>query len=657
MVKRFVIRLLLPAIFFCNADAVSQNNSPAGTVTGKVIDNETGEPLAARIILKNEKGQVTESFYENLPGFFTAVDGSFTKTLAPGKYEYSVHHGIDYLSSSGSVLVRAGTNHDLEISLKPWFPLRKKGWVNGDGHDHLYTNIKYDSSMLDTVLQVCLAQGIDFMCTSQGWAGFNDSNWRSGYSKYNSAKFLLHYGSEMPKYRTGHTWWIGQTTTRGIFESSMDTTYENHYYQVEQGKSWTFDSLAFPQIPDVEVVQRFRKYDSALAVIAHPTSWWWQKRGNTEKYVTNVAAYIPFGLLAGKLWDAQVVMGYNRDHYYYQDLWFNMLNLGYKITPVSELDGGYNRGDKFYYGSMRTYYKVGNDLNISGIKEAIRHGNTFVTSGPILMANVDEKYEMGQTIPANGIAHTINVDARASGDKDDYLSYLVIFRNGKIHQLWDLRKEKLRKLSRKITVIESDNAWYVIKLYGRRAWSDPAALDVLAYNAGKVIVERDTIGTNSDVAIGSPFYFRKEGYSEPLPLISKIDLNILDQEGKNYRGEIKIEIVNAGEVIRTLVVNDGRGKFEMPVQCILRITPEGKDPVYRSLYADYRPYRNIMERLASGKWLDRADRKYGPGEVPWSAFSFDETKKVLSQVSWNITLSPNERDALWQPFDRVFTAK
>jgi hypothetical protein len=35
----------------------------------------------------------------------------------------------------------------------------------------------------------------------------------------------------------------------------------------------------------------------------HPTSWWWQERGKIEKYTTNVAAYLSFGLLAGQIWE------------------------------------------------------------------------------------------------------------------------------------------------------------------------------------------------------------------------------------------------------------------------------------------------------------------------------------------------------------------
>jgi hypothetical protein len=623
-------------------------------LNGSVLDSASGKPLPARIVIADSAGKVLVSFYHKLPGFFTDTSGRFTINLQPGKYQLDVFRGIDYLSHSETVTIDSAPSLNITIKLARWVPLKEMGWVNGDGHDHLYTDTKFDTLMLDTVRRICLAQGIDFMCTAQGWAGYNDTNWRKGYAAFSDENFLLHYGSEMPKYRTGHTWWLGQTTTMGMFDNTMDTTYENHYYQSEQGTDWTFRSLKFPQVPDIEVVQNFRHYDSALAVIAHPTSWWWQKRGNIEKYVTNVAAYLPFSLLAGNVLDAQVIMGYDRDHYYYQNLWFSVLNEGHRMTPVAELDGGYNRGDKFYYGSMRTYYKVDRGtLTIDKIKRAVRRGRTFVTSGPIVFANIDSSYEIGDVLESNGKEHTLNVSAYASGDRSDYLSYVVLLRNGKPLRIWDLRPDKLRSWNERITLAERENSWYVLKVYGRRAWGDTTSLDVMKY-CQKQLTVRDSVGTESDVAITSPFYFRKKGEVKVSPMNSVVDLTISNSKSK----EINAALLLHGKVIRQFKIRNGRATFTMPVHAVLKLSSPNQPTVHRTLYLDYAPYSLIMERVASGRWLtDFSGRKYGPGEVPWEAFKFDEAKKLLAKVSWNIDMTPNERDPLWQPFWDTFAAK
>lgn len=653
--KYSILYFLAFISFITEGSAQADPSAINANVHGAISDKITGKPLAARIVVIDDSGKVYNSFYKKLDGFFTHEDGTFSISLSPGKYRIKVYRGIDYVSIDSSFDVASQQSTKLNIALAPWVPLKKLGWVNGDGHDHLYTDVKHDSLMLDTVRRVFIAQGIDFLCAAQGWAGYDDSTWRKGYSRVSDEKLMVHYGSEMPKYRTGHTWWLGQTSTKGIYWQTMDTMYENHYYQSAQGTQWSFDTLRFPQIPDIEIVKRFRQRDNAVAVIAHPTSWWWQKRGDIEKYVTNVAAYIPFGLLAGKVWEGQVIMGYDRDHYYYQNLWFNVLNAGYKMTPVSELDGGYNRGDKFFYGSMRTYYKVDGPLTIDKVKSAVRDGKTFVTSGPIVFADVDKKYTYGDVVPTNVHEHTMNINAYSSGEHDDYISFIVLFRNGKIFKRWDTRQDQPRNVKKKVLLKEKDNSWYVIKVYGKRAWRDTTSLDVMKYCDKQPGMVADSIATESDVAITSPFYFRSGPKTEPEPLMSNINLTVEFPDTKGAAKNIICEVLLNGNVIQSIPLEDGKGEFKMPVDAVIKVSVPGLKPIYRTLYLDYIPFRNIIENLASGKWLSSgSSKKYNPGEVPWSAFEFEETKRVLTNVRWNIIFEPNERDKLWEPFNDVF---
>jgi hypothetical protein len=626
-------KLLLVCSYF-----VVLSTSSAQGIKGKIVDARTNDPLAARVVISGDTGQAYNSYYSRLPGFFTEENGSFQQDLNNGNYSIEVFHGIDHVSQKFSFKIENNTL-DTVITLRQWYPLKAEGWYNGDGHDHLYTDLKADTGMLKLVRKICVAQGVDFMFTAQGWAGYNDSTWKKEYANFSDEKFHLSYGSEMPKYRTGHTWWIGQQTTHGIFESVMDTTYENQYYQREQGTEWNFQQLPFPQIPDVEIVNRFKKSDGSLAIAAHPTSWWMQKRGDIEKYVTNVACNLSFGLLSGMIWDGVVAMGYDHDHYYYQNLWFNILNQGYRMPAFSELDGGLGKDDKFYYGSMRTYFHIDGVFSVDKIVAAAKKGNSFLTSGPIVLANIDKKYGIGDIIPVNSTKHILHINAHASGEANDYLSYVVVFRNGKIFKIWDVRKEKNRKFSDSVTIAEKEKSWYIVKVYGRRAWKDPANIDVMAVCEKKRMAE--PVDGELDVAFTNPFYFRRSGDKDPGVLRSNVHLTISPAE----KGSI--DILDGGKKIQTIKVSSGKANFVMPVNGLLKINIKGHPVIYRSLYLDYAPHRNLIEKLASGKWKNDYDVIFNPGEVPWTAFNFDKTKSILSQVNWKIDLSENERDRLY----------
>ncbi len=625
-------------------------------IRGTVADAETGELLSARVVIHDDSGKVVNSYYKHLPGFFTREDGSFEQQLEPGKYHVSIYHGIDYLSQEIPVEFTPDRGFEMKVFLEPWQPLKKDGWVSGGGHCHLYTALDQDDEMLGEVRRICLAQGVDFVCSAQGWAGYNDTTWQEGYARFSDSRFIFHYGSEMPKYRTGHTWWIGQTSTRNYYWNTMDENYEQEYYQSEKGTEWSFDDIAFPYVPDAEVVQRFKKAENAVAIMAHPTSWWWQKRGDIVKYTTNVASYLSFGLLAGKIWDGFVVMGYNHDHYQYQNVWFHILNQGYRMPAISELDGGLGKNDRFYYGSMRTYYRLNGEFSIPNVAEAVRRGETFVSSGPIIKADIDGTRGIGEIIRIDQRGHSLNIEAFASGDKEDYLSYVVVYRNGEIFKLWDIREGKVRTFKESLEIVEKEQAWYVVKAYGKKAWENPENLDVFKVcdkTLGREIPPYN--GDAHDVCITSPFYFWGEGTDDPIAMVSEVNLSLLSPEGEEIQ-HATIEIYTNGSLIKTEKLVDGAARFNMPVHGLLKISTEDNRHIYRGLYLDYKPHLNLLEKLASGRWMDeRMDGTlYAEGEVPWEAFQFEETKKMLATVDWEIEFTPNERDALWQDFEERF---
>ena len=94
--------------------------------------------------------------------------------------------------------------------------------------------------------------------------------------------------------------------------------------------------------------------------------------------------------------------------------------------------------------SIRAYARH-RGVSEAAVRKAIKTGRTFVTSGPVALARVDGQFSFGDEIPADGKSRPLQISAFSSGEKDDYLNYLILFRNGRIHQLWDLRKSRPRK--------------------------------------------------------------------------------------------------------------------------------------------------------------------------------------------------------------------
>jgi len=91
------------------------------------------------------------------------------------------------------------------------------------------------------------------------------------------------------------------------------------------------------------------------------------------------------------------------------------------------------------------------------------------------------------------------------------------------------RQDQRCEIEARVPLRESDPAWYVVKAYSRTART-PDQLDVHAD------VDRVTRGTwegpwpeDSEVALTSPFYFRRPGTAaDPPPLVSHVRLRLVD---------------------------------------------------------------------------------------------------------------------------------
>ncbi len=292
---------------------------------------------------------------------------------------------------------------------------------------------------------------------------------------------------------------------------------------------------------------------------------------------------------------------------------------------------------------------------MQAVVRALRAGRTFVTSGPIVLARMDGRDEVGSVLTADGTPHRLRIEAYSSGERDDVLSYVLVLRNGAVHRVWDLRPRGVRRFEEELPVHETQRAWYVVKAYGKEA-PDAAQLDV------REVCRRIVAGSleaalpaRASVALTSPFYFRpSDAPPDPAPLESHVRLHLVDPRTHEPAERAHVAIVEAGKVLAEVDAVGGTAELKMPVGAALRIEAPGHPPIHRSLYLDYAPHRALLEELATGRWLDRNGwrRILKPGQVPWEAFRFPETRAALADVDWVIPVEDNERDEAWRRLDQ-----
>jgi hypothetical protein len=101
-------------------------------------------------------------------------------------------------------------------------------------------------------------------------------------------------------------------------------------------------------------------------------------------------------------------------HLYKTDVWYQLLNCGFIVPPVAGTDlpnFGFRDPWQPLLGEVRTYVRSGEQSGFDAWKQAVRRGEVFVTSGPMIQLDVDGAGPGGVVrLPPEGGEITINAE-------------------------------------------------------------------------------------------------------------------------------------------------------------------------------------------------------------------------------------------------------
>jgi hypothetical protein len=323
-------------------------------------------------------------------------------------------------------------------------------------------------------------------------------------------------------------------------------------------------------------------------------------------------------------------MGYDPDQIFYQNVWFRLLNAGYRLPACAETDGCLH--GPHHIGQILGYTQTPTGTySRGGIAEGMRTGRTLMTSGPFVLFTADNgRYRMGDEIPLDQPDHELEIEAWSDPDPHEFLSGLVVYRNGLPFLKQDLRARKLRHVRLAVPVTEPrERAWYVVKVYGSQFPAEDRFLDVFAYAE---LCEQEAhfeYRNIKQVALTNPLYFVPHGWSPPEPVRCRLHLETIPGA--------RVLISELGEERGTLVA-DANGHVEAVVSPVaeLTITAGNAPPLRRSIFLDYGPVRRLVEYSYTGQWRPHTRNGMLPGQVPWWGFAFEALREELQEIHWRI---------------------
>ncbi len=144
------------------------------------------------------------------------------------------------------------------------------------------------------------------------------------------------------------------------------------------------------------------------------------------------------------------------------DIWFALLNLGYRFAPAAGTDYPYVE----HPGAVRNYVKTGSHYSVDTWFAGLEQGRTFVTNGPILDMTLNGQGMGSEVRVAQGDPLSISASAALNPDIGT-LARLELIRHGEVIAS-ESSEDGAEKLALRFSESAEESAWYVVRAHGQR---------------------------------------------------------------------------------------------------------------------------------------------------------------------------------------------
>ena len=337
---------------------------------GKVVDASTGRPTPVRLAFRSKDGRYIPPYGHRTEvnsawlsdygadihmagSSFAYVDGTFQVELPVGEVYVEILKGFEFEPIRRKLEIRAD-QRELDFQMTRFADLRAKGWVSADTHVHFLSPT--------TAVLEGQAEGLNLInLLAAQWGDLFTNIGDLTHTPVTSpdGEMMVWVGTENRQHILGH---IGLLGGHGAPVSPLSASGPDESY---------FGDPVWSSLADWADECRRRE---GLAVAVHfpyPTA--------------ELPADVVLGKIdAAELWPTSMSEEFNTLRFLD---WYRYLNCGYRLPAVSGTD---KMGAWIAAGTYRVYAHLGQDpFNFPNWAKAVRRGNTFMSSGPLLGLQVD----------------------------------------------------------------------------------------------------------------------------------------------------------------------------------------------------------------------------------------------------------------------------
>lgn len=397
------LRLRLLLTFTVIAGAVPTSVG-ATTLVGKIVDQQSQQPIAARVYLQDDQQQAWYVRSADSAGEAIVYDKTnwlnprsiekhttvsahpFLADLPPGAYTLTVEHGKEYFSETRRIDVRESPV-EVTIEMRRWSDLAKDGWYSTDTHIH---------RRIDELPVVMQAEDLHVAMPLTSWVTkaylapddpiVNTNVPPDGLIHVGPSRVIWPRNTEYEIFSVGrrdHV--LGALFVlnhRSILSQGVPPWGPVAEKARQEGAIFDMDKLDWPVSMTLPIATGAELYE-----LANNHLW------RTEFAFRDWNSFAPEFLQpprGGRSGDERDWISYTLGTYY------TLLNAGIRLQPTAGTASGVH---PVPVGFSRVYVQLppGMPFSYDAFLEHLRSGHSFVTTGPMLRATVNET-QSGSTL-------------------------------------------------------------------------------------------------------------------------------------------------------------------------------------------------------------------------------------------------------------------
>lgn len=439
------------------ATVTETTEDPHGSVRGKVL-TDSGEMVTAGIIVEDEAGNTFRTT--------TNEQSGYNLLLPPGSYTLYFTRGFEYSVVTKKITVESYKKYYLQdVRLIQLYDSYAQGWIASDLHQHTYYSDGVDSVSSQLLGNISNGLYIGFL---------TDHNTAYGLAEWVQGNRLVANIDQTGAQRKYHAFeGVEVTTEFGHFQSlgvgQTFDTYEIKMTELQRGQSKAEKDVILKDM--IRYIADTIKRSGGVAQINHPYSS--STMGFNYWDIADIFDTV-------EIWNGYFVpgdgryigdtLGYADQNYSAKMKWFELLNniknggkflaatggtdnhdstspyqrdpklasyninniKDFKITNMVDYQAAFELNGR-YNGNPTTYLHIPGDITLESVQNAIKNGNSFISNGPILIADVNGK-SYGETVDLDG-AGSVSLNLKAFA-RDGFESIRIV-KNGEVVQTID----------------------------------------------------------------------------------------------------------------------------------------------------------------------------------------------------------------------------